>query len=203
MAPCPAVEQFGYHKRGLTENIIVKVASNDAALPTNDPEGFLDLVKDFSNSETLGQQNMCPVVVNPEVVALSSAISAAFPGLRFRKVQLAKVLSVGAVENVSEEYAETLLKTGSIAFIATSFDDQSVMTLLKYGILPLVSTEPIPVGTCLIIKGVVNDIWLNCKELAAFESAGVLKPFALRLPNLYVGQEPTYNLDHLNPLLKG
>ena len=202
MALHPAIEQFEYNKRGLTENIILKVVSNDAALPIEAPESFLDLVKDFSDAETVGQQNMCLGGANPEVSALVPAIRAAYPGVRFRMLQFAKVLSIGAAEGITEDYAETLLESGSIALIATSFDDASVTALLKFGILPLVSDEPIAVGTGLLIKGVVNDIWLNNKDLTAFVVTDTLTPFALHLPNLYIGQEPTYNLSHLDPLLK-
>ena len=201
MAVHPAVKQFQYKKRGLTENMILKVASNDASLPLDDPERFLDLVNDFSDAETVGQMNMCLAGSNAEVSAFTPVIRAAYPGVRFRMVQMAKVLSVGAVEELSEDYARTLLESGSIALIATSYDDQSITMLLKAGILPLLSDEPIAVGTVLMIKGIVNDIWLDCRSLTAFEVTDALRPFDLRLPNLYIGQTPTYDLDHLDWLL--
>ncbi len=202
MAISPIIKDFEYSKRGLTDNIILKVVSNDADMPLANPEGFLDLVKDFSDAETVGQQNMCLGGANPEVSAFVPPVREAYPGVRFRKLQFAKILSIGDARNLSEDFAETLLESGSIALIATSFDDESVTALLKFGILPLVSDKPVAVGTVLLIKGITNDIWLNCKELTAYEVTDALTPYALRLPNLYIGQEPTYKLDHLDRLLK-
>ncbi len=203
MAVHPVIKQFEYEKRGLTENVILKVVSNDAALPVENPEGFLDLVKDFSDAETVGQQNMCLGGANPEVSAVVPVIRGAYPGVRFRKQQFAKILSVGDVSGLSEDYAETLLESGSIALVATSYDDESIAALLKFGILPLLSDEPLPVGTSVLIKGIVNDIVLDCKNLTAFTITDALEPLALELPNLYIGQEPPYDLAHLDPLMKG
>lgn len=198
----PAIEQFPYTKRGLTENIILKVVSDDVNLPINDPESFLELVQDFAQAEMVGQQDMCMFGKQSGIFELVPHIKEAYSGIRFRFQQFAQILALSAATSLNADFAETLCAAGSIAIIATSYDEQSLDALLQAGILPLLSEEPVAVGTGLFVKGIRNDVKLDSKDLTAFKVNGGLTPFPLHLPDIYAGKEDPYDLAFLARLLE-
>ena len=197
----PAVN-YEYHKRALTDNMLLKVVSNDAALLEGAPENLLALTMKLANAEQAGQHDSCPIEVMDDLRDSAEAVIMEYPGQRMRHMQITGVLSLGDVGGLSKEAAETLVACGSVAIVATSFDKESLDALLESGVLPLLSDEPIASGTYVYVKGVRNDVIVSSKNVQAFIVRDELEPFALRLPYLYTGQHIPFSQAHLAALLE-
>ncbi len=197
-----SVVNYEYHKRALTDNMLLKVVSNDASLLEGAPEKLLALTMKLANAEQAGQHDSCPIEVMDDLRDSAEAVIMEYPGQRMRHMQITGVLSVGDLSGLTKEAAETLVACGSVAIVATSFDQQSLNALLESGVLPLLSDGPIDPETYVYVKGVRNDVIVSSKNVQAFVVGEDLEPFALRLPYLYTGQHIPFNQAHLAALLQ-
>lgn len=190
-----------YSKRGLTDNMIVKVVGNslDAAL---DVEQLEALVGVLSSGEMGSQANACPLDANKELDPVARLCQANYPGLGIRKNQLSAALSVGAVENLDAQAAENLARAGSIVLFAQSYDQASLDVLVAAGVLPLIAEEPLAEGTWLFLRGIRNDVIISAKMLNAFTITDVLTPVHVDLAFLYPGQSHPFQRDHLVKILE-
>lgn len=192
---------LSYSKRGLTDNMIVKVVGNnlDVAL---DIEQLAALVGVLTAGEMGSQANTCPLDANKELDPVARLCQANYPGLGIRKNQLSAALSVGAVENLAVQAAENLARAGSIVLFAQSYDQASLDALVAAGVLPLIAEEPLAEGTWLFLRGIRNDVIISAKTLNAFTISDVLAPARIDLAFLYPGQNHPFQRDHLAKILE-
>ena len=189
-----------YSKRALTGNMFLHVVGNDLAL-ARDYAQIEELARPLAMGEMGSQAGACPLLANSELDHVGKLTQTYYRGLGIRKSQITAVLSVGDVTGLGADVAENLARAGSIALIATSYDQKSIDALVAAGVLPLLSDEPIDVGTWLFVRGIRNDVVISATQLMCYRVTDTHEPFALGLANLYAGQTHPYTRDHLRAII--
>lgn len=153
-------DDITYNKRPLTNDIALGIISNDLTLVENKTSQFKKLTDPYKIGELASQQDACPVTGFTELRDHIDFLKATFEGFRIRNAQLSGVIAIkGSLKNIDENTAAYLISCGSIAVLSEGYESDSDKILLANGILPLISSEELPIGTFILIRNIKKDIY--------------------------------------------
>lgn len=148
-----------YNKRPLTNDIALGIVSNDLTIAENKTAQFKKLTDPYKIGEQASRQNACPVTGFAALRDRIDFLKETFEGFRIRNAQLSGVISVkGTLKNIDGSTAAYLISCGSIAVLAEGYEEDSDKILLANGILPLISSGELPIGTFILIRNIKKDI---------------------------------------------
>lgn len=178
-----------YEKRAVTEHIVVQVIDNNYSNVKNRDEAYKEKAASIKNAEAAGQADACPVFGRDELRAVTSLLRETVDGFRVRTAQLGTAVSVERLEDVTEEDALYQIANGSTVNFALSYSEEAVKNLLKSGILPLVTKEPLPAGTYIGILNIRQDLEQGVKKLDAYVlTAGRKEPVSVETADFTIDQ---------------
>lgn len=185
-------EGIKYSKRKLTDNILLKVITDEYELVRTKSDSYKEKAAIIKQGEETSQLDACPVKVNQELRAVLETLRRTYEGLRARHTQTAPVIYIDDVTNISEDDAKFLIANGSIAVLSRHFTDEAKKELLSHQILPITISEKMSVGEYIFINDILKNINEGQKELKAFIVDKELIPVEANLP-LEVYGEKTYS----------
>lgn len=148
-----------YEKRPLTDDIALRVVSEEFPDTQEKLSGFTKLAKPYKDGEAASQLDACPVTGIPGLRDYVGFLKKTYDGFRIRRLQLSGITAVkGVVDKISGDTAAYLIAAGSLAVIAGGYENGADEVLLEKGILPLVSAQELPAGTFILIKGIRSSI---------------------------------------------
>lgn len=157
-----------YEKRKLTNQILLKVITDDYNQVKYKSEIFEENANVIKQAEMVSQQDACPVKINPELEHIMEVLHKHYETLRARNTQTAPVTFVEKPLEVSEEDSEFLLANGSIAILAKYYEEGTKEKLLNHEILPLVTTENFKNNDYVFIDNIIESIEKKQSKLEAF-----------------------------------
>ncbi len=174
-------ENMDYEKRGLTDNILLRVIADDYGLVKERSRKYMGAAFSWKAAEMTSQMDACPVTGREEMQKILRIMRAYDPNYRARATQTGTAVSQQAITDVTEEDALFQIANGSIADIAVSYSEEACDTLLSKGILPLTADRPVPVDTYIFVEGIRAALKAGKRELTAYRLTDGMEPFALRL----------------------
>ncbi|MCI5650232.1 MAG: hypothetical protein ACI4EG_00115 [Fusicatenibacter sp.] len=169
-------QKLTYHKRGITQNILIKIVGNDYRMVREKSNEYVSRTMSLKNAEEVSQTDSCPIVGRAELRPVLVALQEHLPGLRARQTQIGTALSIRESDQITGEDADFLIACGSIAYTAASYTEETGKLLLSRGILPLLVKEPLPEGTFLFLEGIRSSIENGEKDLKAYTVKEKLEP---------------------------
>ncbi len=153
-------DNITYNKRPLTNDIALGIVSNDLAEAENKTAQLKKLTAPYKIGELASQQDACPITEFEELRDRIDFLKNTFEGFRIRNAQLSGVIAVkGSIKSINDGTAAYLIACGSIAVIAEGYEDDADKILLANGILPLISSEELPIGSFILIRNIKNDVY--------------------------------------------
>lgn len=174
-------ENMDYEKRGLTENILLRIIADDYGQVKERSRKYMGAAFSWKVAEMTSQMDACPVTGRAEMQKILRIMRAYDPGYRARATQTGTAVSQQAITDVTEEDAQFQIANGSIADVAVSYSKEACDALLSRGILPLTADEPVPVDTYIFVESIRTDLKSGKRELKAYRLTDEMEPFALRL----------------------
>lgn len=171
-----------YEKRKLTNQILLKVITDDYNQVKYKSEIFEENANVIKQAEMVSQQDACPVKINHELEHIMEVLHKHYETLRARNTQTAPVTFVEKPLEVSEEDSEFLLANGSIAIFAKYYEEGTKEKLLNHEILPLVTTENFKNNDYVFIDNIIESIEKKQSKLEAFLVKDDLEPVDVWLP---------------------
>ncbi len=171
-----------YEKRKLTNQILLKVITDDYNQVKYKSEIFEENANVIKQAEMVSQQDACPVKINHELEHIMEVLHKHYETLRARNTQTAPVTFVEKPLEVSEEDSEFLLANGSIAILAKYYEEGTKEKLLNHEILPLVTTENFKNNDYVFIDNIIESIEKKQSKLEAFLVKDDLEPVDVWLP---------------------
>lgn len=171
-----------YEKRKLTNQILLKVITDDYNQVKCKSEIFEENANVIKQAEMVSQQDACPVKINHELEHIMEVLHKHYETLRARNTQTAPVTFVEKPLEVSEEDSEFLLANGSIAIFAKYYEEGTKEKLLNHEILPLVTTENFKNNDYVFIDNIIESIEKKQSKLEAFLVKDDLEPVDVWLP---------------------
>lgn len=171
-----------YEKRKLTNQILLKVITDDYNQIKYKSEIFEEHADVIKRAEMVSQHDACPVEVNHELEGIMKVLRRYHEGLRARNTQTAPVAFLEKPVKVSEKDMEFLLANGSIAVLARYYQNETKQKLLNHGILPLVTGESLKKNDYIFIENIIDSIEKKTGKLKAFLVKEDLEPIDVWLP---------------------
>ncbi len=171
-----------YEKRKLTNQILLKVITDDYNQVKYKSEIFEENANVIKQAEMVSQQDACPVKINHELEHIMEVLHKHYETLRARNTQTAPVTFVEKPLEVSEEDSEFLLANGSMAIFAKYYEEGTKEKLLNHEILPLVTTENFKNNDYVFIDNIIESIEKKQSKLEAFLVKDDLEPVDVWLP---------------------
>ncbi len=151
-------DDLTYEKRPLTKDIALKVITKSIPANKEDIANFTKLAFPYKSGESAAQVDSCPVAKLEELHGPVRFLKQKYEGFRIRHAQLSGIAAINdTVGNISDDTAEYLIASGSIAVIAKGYEGDTDKKLLKNGILPLVSEEDIKTGEFVFIRNIRSE----------------------------------------------
>ena len=157
-----------YSKRSITNNVLIKVISNDYQSVVQKTAEYTALADCVKNAELVSQTDSCPIVGREELRPIIDALRTRIPELRARQTQMGTAVSATRLQDITSQDALFQIANGSLADIAVSYEPSSRDELLTAGILPLTVEQPLPCGTFLFLEGVRRALESGQKHITAF-----------------------------------
>lgn len=174
-------KNLNYHKRGITENVLIKIVGNDYQIAAEKSEEYISRTISLKTAEEVSQTDSCPIVGREELRPVLAALQEHIPGLRARQTQIGTALSTTESDQITEEDADFLIACGSIAYTAASCTKETRNLLLSRGILPLIAKEPLAEGTFLFLEGIRTSLKNGDNELKAYLVREKLEPISVSI----------------------
>lgn len=174
-------EETNYNKRSITDNVLIKVISNDYQLVVSKNPVYREAADCLKSAEEVSQSDSCPIVGREELRPVLTALRGRIPQLRARQTQTGTAVSTDRLDAVSEEDAAFQIANGSIANIAVSYGKEARAVLLSHGILPLVTEKPLPAGSFLFLENIRRTLEEGEQKVAAFLVKETLEPVSVRV----------------------
>ncbi len=175
-------ENLEYEKRGITDNVLVKVIGNDYEPVIRKDAAYTEKAASLKYAELTSQMDSCPIVGREELRPLLAALREHIPGLRARQTQMGTAVATTVLSEVRAEDAQFQIANGSIAHVSVKYDGDSEKVLLAHGILPIITEELLPAGSYLFLENIRESLKKGGGEVKAYLVKEKLEPVLVWVP---------------------